>query len=311
MNTKRAIAHSPSLLLAALLIGPLAGRHALAQGVSTAHESRAPEFIHDGVPAEPPTLPGPGPEPAVTTVRNLSGITFIRPEPGETWYDGEQTPIQWAAGPRIAEVRFYFYGDKCELGSRARGAFDGIINGGLIPNTGETTWEPPWLDATALNLRVAAYDEGGGLVAVNERRVRLLPREFMALPADCTCIAVSKRRQRLYYFKDGETKRMHIVSTAARGYTTPRMKPGSHDRRRGQMGKVFRKAYRPFSRRYEVHMPYWLGITSSGSHGIHATSPNLYWRLGSPASHGCIRQHRADARILYNTIRVGTPVYVF
>jgi lipoprotein-anchoring transpeptidase ErfK/SrfK len=61
---------------------------------------------------------------------------------------------------------------------------------------------------------------------------------------------------------------------------------------------------------YQVHMLWWMAITSSGSHGIHATSPNLYGYLGSPASHGCIRQHRADAQELYGMVSVGTPVYV-
>ena len=58
-------------------------------------------------------------------------------------------------------------------------------------------------------------------------------------------------------------------------------------------------------------MPYWLQITASGSHGIHATSPPYYGRLGSPASHGCVRQHKADAQVLYGLVSVGTPVYIY
>ena len=57
-------------------------------------------------------------------------------------------------------------------------------------------------------------------------------------------------------------------------------------------------------------MLWWMAITSSGSHGIHATSPGYYGYLGGPASHGCVRQHRADARELYHMVDVGTPVYV-
>jgi lipoprotein-anchoring transpeptidase ErfK/SrfK len=76
------------------------------------------------------------------------------------------------------------------------------------------------------------------------------------------------------------------------------------------MGKVFGKSAAPVSRMYEVVMYHWLQITSSGSHGIHATSPPYYDRLGKPASHGCIRQHRSDAKILYDMVRIGTPVYV-
>jgi len=57
-------------------------------------------------------------------------------------------------------------------------------------------------------------------------------------------------------------------------------------------------------------MLWWMAITSSGSHGIHATSPPFYQYLGEPASHGCIRQHRTDAHTLYEMVDVGTPVYV-
>jgi lipoprotein-anchoring transpeptidase ErfK/SrfK len=104
---------------------------------------------------------------------------------------------------------------------------------------------------------------------------------------------------------------MHLVSTARYPHYTPPMRPGSYDRRRGAMGKVFYKDPCAWSRRYECDMPYWMAITSSGSHGIHATSPPYYHRLGSPASHGCVRQHRSDARILYRMVDIGTPVYVF
>jgi lipoprotein-anchoring transpeptidase ErfK/SrfK len=58
-------------------------------------------------------------------------------------------------------------------------------------------------------------------------------------------------------------------------------------------------------------MAWWMAITASGSHGIHATSPGFYYALGGPASHGCVRQHRNDARILYGMVSVGTAVYVF
>ena len=34
-------------------------------------------------------------------------------------------------------------------------------------------------------------------------------------------------------------------------------------------------------------------------------------RLGAPASHGCIRQHRNHARIPFGMVKAGTPMYVF
>jgi len=284
---------------------------------STAHETPVPSHIFDCVPADPPVPPPPKPkpEPAVTTIRRLPGPTeatqtLVAPKAApETWYDGDTVTIGWDPPEGATTVRFYYHGERCRLGGRSRGKFDGVINGGMMPNTGETTWKVPWLDGPYLHLRMAAYDDDEECVAVTYRTVRLLPRELKKVPLDC--LAISRRVQRLYYIRGGEIKRMHMVSTAARGYTTPKMRPGARSRRRGAMGKVFSKSYNPYSSLYHVHMRYWLGITSSGSHGIHATSPNLYYRLGRPASHGCVRQHRSDAKVLYSMVNVGTAVYVF
>jgi lipoprotein-anchoring transpeptidase ErfK/SrfK len=102
---------------------------------------------------------------------------------------------------------------------------------------------------------------------------------------------------------------MDIVSTAVAPYDTPYMQPGA-DGSHGEMGRVFGKDPDAFSHEYQVHMLWWLAITSSGSHGIHATSPNLYDYLGEPASHGCIRQTVSDAHSLYERVSVGTRVYV-
>ena len=78
------------------------------------------------------------------------------------------------------------------------------------------------------------------------------------------------------------------VSTGRRGYRTP---SGS---------------YRPYalkrdhhSSRYDAPMPY--SIFYRGGYAIHGTySIN---RLGSPASHGCIRLHMANARELFGIVR--------
>jgi lipoprotein-anchoring transpeptidase ErfK/SrfK len=164
------------------------------------------------------------------------------------------------------------------------------------------------MDALRFRLKIVGYRADGAKLTYTTAAYSLLPRICLGKPQ--TSICVSKARQRLYYLHEGSVRRMHVVSTAARGYRTPTMRPGSYDRSRGTMGKVFYKSYAPFSRQYQVVMYHWLAITSSGSHGIHATSPNQYRRLGRPASHGCIRQHRTDARVLWELVRVGTPVYV-
>ncbi len=279
----------------------------------------------------PPAVPGAGGPAAVTllptqpeppdvglsvvpdpTTRPTSEKFFVRiiePAADSELLEGSEVSIRWDSGGPIDRVRLYYYYDRCRLGGRSRGRYGRVIFGQMIPNLGRVPWTVPWMDTDAFRLRMAGYDREGSLIAADEVGVRFRPAELKDLPAHA--IGIIKKRQRLYYYENGRIRRMHIISTAAPGYTTPTMHPGSHDRRRGAMGQVFRKSPNAWSRRYTCWMPYWLQITSTGSHGIHATSPPFYRYLGRGASHGCVRQHRSDARALYQLVDVGTPVYIF
>lgn len=260
-------------------------------------------------PAPSPSKPATPPAPKPAVPASLPDLRWLTPALDSVWREGETVAITWQTNGRPSAVRLYYSGEKCRLGGKSRGSFAGIIGAKMVPNNGKLTWKVPWLDGPSLNLRLTGFDADGKPIAELYRQVWLMPREFANLPR--TCIAISKRLQRLYYREGGKTKRMHLVSTAAAGYITPRMKPGGYFRGRGSTGRVFNKAYNPYSSLYHVNMPYWLGITASGSHGIHATSPPFYRLLGRPASHGCVRQHRADARALWEMVRTGTPVYIF
>lgn len=46
-----------------------------------------------------------------------------------------------------------------------------------------------------------------------------------------------------------------------------------------------------------------------GVYGIHGT--NKPWSIGQAVSHGCVRMYNKDAAELYNTVPVGTPVYIY
>ncbi|MGE5532109.1 MAG: L,D-transpeptidase [Bacteroidota bacterium] len=247
-----------------------------------------------------PEVPKPHFEPSAA-----AALTIVYPAPGTSLVEGDNT-IVWNTGGRIAYVRLSYAGQKCTIGGQPRGTFSGTIT--KTVNKGQFQWQVPWMDTPELKLHIAGYGVDDKQLAYNEATYQLKPKIAQRKPD--TCIVVSKARQRLWYLKDGVIKRMHVISTAAAGFYTPNMRPGSRDRTRGAMGRIFSKSVAPVSREYEVVMPHWLQITSSGSHGIHATSPPFYSRLGHPASHGCIRQHRADAKILYDMVRVGTPVYV-
>ena len=95
--------------------------------------------------------------------------------------------------------------------------------------------------------------------------------------------------QRMTVTVDGAFYAVWKVSTARRGYYTPR---GS-----------FRPRYLKlmhYSRKYDNSpMPY--SVFFSGGYAIHGTQ---YVRhLGSPASHGCIRLYTANAANLYYLIK--------
>ena len=244
---------------------------------------------------------------AVEAVEVKPQLLLISPAADEEWLEGTPVAIQWATRGRIETVRLFYYGDVTRLGGRSRGSFSKVI-ADRIPNEGRYEWQVPWIDAGSLMLRIAGFDLSGKLVAEVERPVRIRPAELGGIKG--TFIGIIKDHQRLYYYENDRLKWISLISTAASPYVTPEMHPGSSGRR-GEMGQVFYKDPDAFSRMYQVHMRWWMAITSSGSHGIHATSPPFYGYLGSPASHGCVRQHGADAEKLYHMVSVGTSVYVF
>lgn len=246
------------------------------------------------------TLPTPRFDPS-----GQPALSVAFPATGSQVAEGVVTFVWHTAGP-IARVKLSYSGERCQLGGNSRGIFSGEL--ATVNNTGIARVRVPWMDGIHFTLRLTGYEASGRSLAATEARYELLPEVCQGKSPHA--LVVSKPRQRLYYLRDGRIVRMHVVSTAARGSWTPEMSPGSYDRKRGAMGRVFSKSPAPVSRLYQVVMRYYLAITSSGSHGIHATSPNYYRRLGGPASHGCIRQHLADARALYQLVPVGTAVYV-
>jgi len=74
-----------------------------------------------------------------------------------------------------------------------------------------------------------------------------------------------------------------------------------------------------YSRPYKLYMEWWMAFTADGKYGLHSLP---YWRtrngklyegaahIGTPVSHGCIRQTVVEAKSLYDWAPVGTPVIV-
>lgn len=109
---------------------------------------------------------------------------------------------------------------------------------------------------------------------------------------------VDKRAQRLYLYLDGVLTYTWKVSTGKAGYTTP-------DFDRHPNGRIYD---RHTSTRYPGgdynglgNMPYAVFI--SGGYAIHGTTRGNWGRLGSVASHGCIRVHPDNGFIFNRLVR--------
>ena len=95
-------------------------------------------------------------------------------------------------------------------------------------------------------------------------------------------ISVDKDTQRMVVLVDGEQRHFWPVSTGLAQYDTP---TGSFT--------PFRLAKDHFSKEWDdAPMPHSIFFTSRG-HAIHGSDATR--RLGSPASHGCIRLSRENA----------------
>lgn len=95
--------------------------------------------------------------------------------------------------------------------------------------------------------------------------------------------------QRMDVYVGGKRQYSFPVSTARRGYHTPK---GTYVPQR--MHKMW------YSRKYHMSpMPH--SIFFKGGYAIHGT--NDIRRLGRPASHGCVRLHPRHAKQLYSLVK--------
>jgi hypothetical protein len=120
-------------------------------------------------------------------------------------------------------------------------------------------------------------------------------------------IFVSIAKQRAYAYEGDSLVYSFVISTALPQYGTKR---GSF--------RIKTKMPEAYSSRWQLRMPYWMGIYDAGSseNGFHALPINKrgqrLWGglLGRPASFGCIILSPRDAAILYDWADMGTPVVI-
>ncbi len=112
----------------------------------------------------------------------------------------------------------------------------------------------------------------------------------LASPAFADVVArVNIASQRMVLIVDGNVEAIWKVSTAGRGYRTPR---GSY------RPKVLRRMH--YSSKYEnAPMPH--SVFFRGGYAVHGT--DHVRSLGRPVSHGCIRLAPRNAAVLYHLIR--------
>lgn len=116
---------------------------------------------------------------------------------------------------------------------------------------------------------------------------------------DCAVYAhVSKKDQRLYLFINGTPVDTFKTSTGKAGHLTP-------DFNRKPNGRMFKKytSHKFPGGNYDGlgNMPYAVFI--EGGYAIHGTTVGSWPKLGTPASHGCIRLHPKNGKIFYNLVK--------
>jgi len=116
---------------------------------------------------------------------------------------------------------------------------------------------------------------------IREQRIRARKSHIVAH------IDLSSQKMKVY--QGNKLKHQWLVSTARKGYSTPvgRYKPQSLEKMH------YSKLY------HNSPMPYT--VFFSGNYAIHGT--NSISRLGRKASHGCVRLHPKNAKVLYSMIQ--------
>ncbi len=123
---------------------------------------------------------------------------------------------------------------------------------------------------------------------------------FSCKGKDCLLYAeVVKSVQTLYLYIYGELKDSFKVSTGIKKYETPVM----NTRPAGPvLTKYTSRKFPGGNYKGLGNMPYVVFIR--GGYGIHGTTPGNFSKLGTRASHGCIRLHPDNARVFNELVKL-------
>ncbi len=221
--------------------------------------------------------------------------------------EGHRYTLTWSGGP-AETVNIAIVGTRTPLGQKSRGGFLIPVAKGIPASQGEHPFTLPWVDSIAFRIVMNGYI-GGKQVSRGGRVYHFRPAALSGKTANGIYLDLHARTdQRLYTQKGGRITHVYM-SSSSEAY---RWEPlNVHPRSPHDHAGVFRvigKSPDHYSKLYHVHM-YW-AMNYLGGHYIHATYPNLYKYLGTPASHGCNRLTRYDAYNLYQMTPIGTRVEV-
>jgi lipoprotein-anchoring transpeptidase ErfK/SrfK len=131
-----------------------------------------------------------------------------------------------------------------------------------------------------------------GLIAIAPAKAQ--DKSLEGVPVAPQIVAeISVSGQSMSVRVDGIVRYTWDVSTARRGFITPKGTFGVQSMRRMHYSSLFNNAPMPFS------------IFYSGHYAIHGTTE--VQRLGQPASAGCVRLHPDNAKTLFEMVQERGP----
>jgi L,D-transpeptidase catalytic domain len=112
-------------------------------------------------------------------------------------------------------------------------------------------------------------------------------------------VQIVKSTQTLYLYLDAKLIDSFPVSTGIRKYETPKL----NVRASGPLFKKYNSRKFPGGNYQGLgNMPYAVFI--KGGYAIHGTTTGNFAKLGSRASHGCVRLHPVNAKIFYELVKL-------
>lgn len=221
--------------------------------------------------------------------------------------EGKSYDVRWT-NDGAKNITVVATGHLTDFPQKPRGNFRIVLTKNSSVGRGSVNWEVPFLDTVKFKIVAKGYDNNGKPI-ISSREYIFRPAVISGRHKDGIYIDVrDESRQRLYVLKGDKLTHAYLTSGSRANEYFPRnihpAKPHDHD----GVFNIIDKHPVWHSKLFDVDMiwamRYWSG------HFIHGTSPNHYKQLGTPASSGCNRLTKEQAKELYDMTPVGTMVEI-